>query len=89
MNTFTYEPVTEITPLPFYKDGEQLFYIPDDGGDACLGLPNPTEGMDLGDYVLCKRVQADPLTRIADALERIAARLDNGVPVENVTGGYR
>lgn len=27
--------------------------------------------------------------RIADALERIAARLDNGVPVENVTGGYR
>lgn len=29
------------------------------------------------------------LDRIADALERIAARLDNGVPVENVTGGYR
>lgn len=40
-------------------------------------------------------IDPDALERIATALERIAnrldsiARLDNGVPVENVTGGYR
>lgn len=74
----TYQPLTEVTQLPLTSRGFDVAYFPNDLSNASIQSTGNQFYINLGPYVLCKMVDAEPSAaeRTASALERIAAVLE-------------